>query len=320
MKRLFIKLLVFALLFIAIDQAIGAGFSTLIAKARGGDTGKNNEIADRTTASVILFGSSRCDHHYDPRIIADSLGMTCYNAGRDGNGILLMYPYYRMLSSRYQPRLVIYDLSGFDVAEDDHTKYLEWLRQFYGRAFVDSMVWDINPDERYKMLCRSYRFNGKGLQLIGDAIHPMQQDILGYKPLYGTIPYEPTPIPAEGQKPIDPFKEKYLIRLIQDCKRNGTRLIFTFSPSYGQTWHSPYHDALRRLFRRYHVPFLYHQNDKRFVMNRRYFKDSSHLNHVGAEAYTRMVASEIKNASSGSFANNMPAAQRGTDADNARAE
>lgn len=271
----------------AIDQTIGIGFSTLIAKTRGGDTGKNNEIVDRTTSDIILFGSSRCDHHYDPRIIEDSLGMTCYNAGRDGNGILLMYPYYQMLSSRYQPKLIIYDLSGFDVEEDDHSKYLEWLRQFYGRPAVDSMVWAINPAEKYKMLCQSYRFNGKGLQIISDAIHPIQQDIQGYKPLYGSLQYEPnTKVSSTyGQKQVDPFKEQYLIRLIKDCKRKGTKLIFMVSPSYGQMYRSKYYNALSNLFKRYNVPFIYHQDDKRFVFNRDYFRDGAHLNHIGAEVY-----------------------------------
>lgn len=295
MKKLFAKLLIFALLFIGIDQIIGMGFSTLIAKTRGGDTGKNNEIVDRTTADIILFGSSRCDHHYDPRIIADSLGSSCYNAGRDGNGILLMYPYYKMLSTRYQPKMIIYDLSIFDVGEDDHAKYLEWLRQFYGRPDVDSMVWSINPNEKYKMLCQAYRFNGKGLQILSDAIHPFQQDILGYKPLYGTLNYEPKANPGHTtQKPIDPFKERYLIRFIQDCKTKGTKLIFMVSPTYGQTQRSEYYNAFATLCQQYNVPLFYHQNDRRFIYNRKYFKDGFHLNNVGAEAYTKMVVTEIK--------------------------
>lgn len=295
MRRLFSRLFVFALLFVAIDFAIGKGFSQLVAKTKGGDTGKNNEIADKTRADIILFGSSRCDHHYDPRIIADSLHESCYNAGRDGNGILLMYPYYQMLSSRYQPKMILYDLSGFDLEEDDHAKYLEWLRQFYGRLVVDSMVWAINPDERYKMMCQSYRYNGKGLQVISDAIHPIQQDIFGYKPLEGALDYDPPKDTTSVcvQKPIDNFKEKYLVRFIQDCKRSGTKLIFFVSPTYGQTRRSVYYEAILHLCRKYGVPFFYHQNDRRFVYNRKYFRDCSHLNHIGAEQYTKLVVTEI---------------------------
>lgn len=295
MKRLFTRLFVFALLFVSIDTVIGKSLSALIAKAKGGDTGKNSEIVDKTTADIILFGSSRCDHHYDPRIIADSLGYSCYNAGRDGNGILLMYPYYEMLSARYHPKLIIYDISSFDLAHDDYAKYLGWLRQFYGRPQADSMAWSIEPNEKYKMMSQAYRFNGKGLQIISDAIHPIQRDISGYKPLYGTLSYEPKADSADvEQKKIDPFKERYLVRFIQDCKRNKTKLVFMVSPIYGQTRHLAYYEALSKLCHENDVPFFYNQSDSRFVSNRNFFRDKVHLNNIGAEAYTKLVVSEVK--------------------------
>lgn len=297
MKKLLIRILIFLLLFAAIDRAVGEGLTALIAHAKGGDTGRNNEIADHVTADIIVFGSSRAIHHYDPRILGKDLGMTCYNAGRDGNGILMMYPYYKMLSARYSPKLIIYDLSGFDVDQDDHSKYLVWLRQFYGRPAVDSMVWDINPAERYKMLCQAYRYNGKSLQIVSDAIHPLQQDILGYKPLTGSLNYAPPATDsAVGQKPIDPFKEKYLVRLIQDCKRSGTKLVFYVSPTYGHRHRSTHYAAIQRLCRSHGIPLFYHQNDRRFISDRRYFQDSVHLNAFGAEKYSEVVAREISQA------------------------
>ena len=154
----------------------------------------------------------------------------------------------------------------------------------------------INPTERYKMMCHAYRYNGKGLQIISDAIHPVQQDILGFKPLVGALDYAPKKdtSPVSVQKPIDKFKEKYLIRLIQDCKRKGTKLVFYVSPMYGQEKRSVYYDAIVSLYRKYDVPFFYHQTDKRFVYNRNYFKDGVHLNNIGAEQYTKLVVTEIK--------------------------
>lgn len=296
MKKLFLKLFLFALLFVVLDQAIGRGLAVLASKAKGGDTGRNIEVADRTTADIILFGSSRCVHHYDPRVFTDSLGLTCYNAGRDGNGILMLYPYYQMLSSRYRPQLILYDLSTFDVAEDDHSKYLEWLRQFYGRPAVDSMVWDINPAERYKMLSKAYQYNGKGLQIVSDAVHPLQDDILGFRPLFGDMTGHAAlpPEPPTSPKEIDPLKAKYLNRLVQDCKQQGTKLVFFVSPLYGCARRSEYFVAISRLCRKNGIPLFYHENDHHYVFNPRLFKDASHLNETGAEQYTRQVIRELR--------------------------
>lgn len=296
MRKLFFRLFVFAILFIVIDQAIGFGLSTLVLRAKGGDTGRNNVIANSVKADIVLFGSSRCDHHYDPRIFTDSTGMSCYNAGHDGNGILMLYPYYKMMASRYTPKLIIYDLSSFDVAKDDYSKYLQWLRQFYGRPVVDSMVWDINPREKYKMVSQAYRYNGKALQIVADAIHPMQKDILGFKPLSGVIKhsYEKDTASAPTQIHIDPFKQKYLLRLITDCKHSGTKIVFVVSPTYGQQNRSAYFRAISDMCRRNNVPLLYYQTDRRFIHNPQYFSDKVHLNATGADAYTKTVVSEMR--------------------------
>lgn len=297
MKKLFLKLFLFALLFVVLDRAVGITLSVLVSKARGGDTARNTEIADHTTADIILLGSSRCVHHYDPRIFTDSLGLTCYNAGRDGNGILMLYPYYRMLSSRYRPKLIVYDIcTTFDLSQDDHTRYLEWLRQFYGRPAVDSVVWDINPSERYKMLSKAYQYNGKGLQIVSDAVHPLQDDILGYRPLFGDMTGQTVspPEPPASPKEIDPLKAKYLNRLVQGCKQQGTKLVFFVSPSYGQTARTEYYAALVRFCRRNDVPLFYHENDRGYVFNPKLFKDAAHLNEAGAQRYTRQVIREIR--------------------------
>jgi len=42
------------------------------------------------------------------------------------------------------------------------------------------------------------------------------------------------------------------------------------------------------------VPLLNHYTDKCFTTKKEYFKDSYHLNHIGATAYTKMIAGEIK--------------------------
>lgn len=297
MKKLLIKLSILAILFVAIDWAIGKTISSISIKAIGGDTGRHNEIANHTTADIILFGSSRCIHHYNPYIISDSLGLSCYNAGQDGNGILMLYPYYKMLSSRYHPKLIIYDLCFFDVGEDEHSKYIEWLRQFYGRPEVDSVVWDINPNERYKMMCKAYRYNGKGLQVIADAVHPMSQSYRGFKPLFGSIKYTPEDEDTSKytiQKPIDPLKEKYLVRLIKDCQKNKTRLVFMVSPTYGRVQRFEYYNAISTLCQKYNVPFFYNENNRRFILNKKLFQDKVHLNNTGATEYTKLVVKEIK--------------------------
>lgn len=297
MKNFLIKLTIFALLFVAIDQAIGRSLTWLSYRAKGGSTGKNNEVIHRVNSDIILFGSSRCAHHYVPSVFSDSLGMSCYNAGRDGSGIILMYPYYKLISTRHIPKLVIYDISGYDVGTDDSTKYLSYLRPLYGHPVVEHLVNVISPTEKYKLLCQSYRYNGNCLRIVGNALHPAIEDEQGYEPLKGIVGYKPKventykPI----QKSIDHFKEDILKRMIEACRQNGSDIVFTVSPSYGHAHVSPYYRAMSAFCNENGIPFLYYQNDPRFIYKQNYFKDGSHMNQTGAEVYTREIVREILN-------------------------
>lgn len=301
MKKLFFRIFIFIVPFVIIDQAVGTVLSSLTAKAKSGDNWRNNYILRDMKADVVLLGSSRCIHHYNPNIIEDSLHMSCYNAGHGANGILMMYPYYKVISKRYHPKLIIYDVNSFDLDKDDYTKYLEWLKPYYGKPNVDSMIWAINPDEKLKLFCRSYQYNGKVFSTIANYLHSSNGLIIikGYEPMNGTVSYPPKNNEQNNiiQDSIDSFKKSYLIRLIKDCKQSGTKIVFMVSPTYGQTKHSKYYSAMSNLCKQYKVPFFYNEINRRFSLNRNYFVDGVHLNSKGADEYTKMIVSEIKTIS-----------------------
>ena len=91
MKRFILKGILFITLIIFVDFIIGGIFNYLSLNAKSGGNLKNNYIAYNMKEELLIMGSSRAAHHYKPGIFSDSLNMSCYNCGRDGNGIILMY-------------------------------------------------------------------------------------------------------------------------------------------------------------------------------------------------------------------------------------
>lgn len=297
MKMFLAKTAAFLLLMCAADAAVGVACRFLQRRAKGGDTRDLNYIADRMEEELLVFGSSRAQYHYDPRILADSLGMTCYNCGMESQGVFYSYGAYRLFRDRYAPRVIVYDIyPAFDIEdrEDDEVS-LRFLSRIYDRDGIDSIVWDVDAGEKWKMLSMMRRYNKRFLYLVWDAYNPAQTHIQGYKPLSGTMDYEPEEEGgAEGLFRCDTVKMKYWRRLIAECRARGTRLVFAVSPEYNP--HEPPSDfgPLRRLARKEGIPFLWHRDNPAFKGERRYFKDSMHLNKDGAEAYTRLVASELR--------------------------
>ena len=110
MKKFILHILVFFAIVTAVDYVAGKVFRYIQIKA-GGRTGAEWYACKEMKEDIIIMGSSRAIHHYVPRIIADSLGMSCFNAGQDGNGIILQYGRWKMISERYTPKLIIYDVN-----------------------------------------------------------------------------------------------------------------------------------------------------------------------------------------------------------------
>lgn len=295
MKKFISKVILFLIGLVILDQLVGIGARYLVGHAKGGDTGLNNYICNQMEEECIIFGSSRGMHHYDPNIITDSLDMSCWNCSLDGNGIILMYGRYKMLSARYTPKMLIYDVqTSFDLLEGDNHKYLGGLRYYYDRQGIDSIFWNVDKTERLKMLSNCYRYNSQWLQLISDNIHPLQSDDKGYRPMDKTMIYKPkkTQLKKEEYK-YDSLKLYYLERLVKECKAKGTQLVFAISPQYA-SHNDDVYKPLKEICSRYQVPLLNHYCDKDFVDNSDYFYDFVHMNRTGATKYTKMLVGELR--------------------------
>lgn len=298
MKKFIILLFALFTILAGIDIATGLVFDKLTLSAKRGYTGRNEFIADKLHDPVLVFGSSRSVHHYDPQVLADSLGVPCYNCGQDGMGIITFYGRFKLLTARYTPRLIIYDVTtDFDLRRNDNVTYLTWLKPYYNRPGIDSIFWHVEPTERVKMLSNMFRYNGKALQIITDNKPGDDNDdaLKGFVPLDGIMTYDKEEDATKTQVDFDPVKLYYISRLVKDCSAKGIRLVFAISPLYNSIKQpDAYLADFLTLARKQNVPVINHYYDTRFATNKNLFQDTYHMNRSGAEIYTSMLAHEIK--------------------------
>ncbi len=289
MKRLFIRLTLFASIIVCCDAVMGFVGVKLINSAKGGRLGQMNYTINSANEDILIFGSSRARYHYDPNIFEDTLCMTAYNCGIDGSGIICAYGFFKMLSQRYYPKILIYDITPwFDLSADDNLIYMKNLRYFYNKSGVDSIVMNIDRLENYKMISRMYRFNTILPQLMINNFYFRNKTYpKGYTPLDIGMRTKIEPI-----KKYDDLKLYYIERLINDCK-GKTILVFTVSPLYKNTDDGTL-KPVRLLCEKHGIPFLNYYSDTTFNNKRYYFADKAHLNRRGSIEYSKVVAREIK--------------------------
>lgn len=295
MKKYICQLFFFIIIIVIIDIVFGQTMTYLLNHAKGGYTWRNNYICKKTNENILIFGSSRAIHHYNPQIINDSLDMSCYNCGQNGYGIILNYGRLLLIHQRYQPKVIIYDIyAHYDYLENDNRKYLGQLKPYYHEIGIKNIFDSIDQIEKWKMQSAMYRYNSRFLQIISDYFHPLKQTIgiNGFKPKENVFNSMKTKkYQDKDEYNYDKIKIDYLKKFITLCK-NST-LIFTFSPiwyNYDQTKLK----VIKEICKEYNIHFLDFSNDPKYIHNNQYFNDGLHLNAKGADEFTRDLIKRLR--------------------------
>ena len=297
MKRFIIKIVVFFLIIAVIDKIGGRVIKYFNSHCLYGEAFTREYVTSHCTEDMIIMGSSRGFHHYDPQIMSDSLKLSCFNCAYEGLGILNMYGRYLLMTRKHTPKILVYDVfTRFDIYDNknNHLFFLDGMKQYADEPEIMNIFDDILPLEHYKLQSLLYRYNTKVFLLNSEIRRKWPSPKLGYSPLDGTMDYEPEPYVAEyTNKQPDSVKMKYMRKLIHEARRKGTKIIFCISPRYGTTPNSDL-EPIIKLAKEENVPLLNHYTDKRFTTKKEFFEDSFHLNRTGATAYTKMIVGEIK--------------------------
>ena len=298
MKKFVLKVLLFFACVVVMDLAFGQIFSYLRTHAKGGSTANCEYIANRCKDDIIILGSSRATHHYVPQIIEDSLGVTCYNCGEEGNGVVLAYGRLKMLTDRYKPQLVLYELTpGYDYGKaEPNSKYLGYLRAYYEKDGISLIFEDFDDDLSWlKMKSKMYQNNTRLLPNLLDNII-CRDNNKGYEPLLGHIISESSKkiTQKSSEMTIDSLKLSYLRKVCELCRNEQIPLYFFISPRFKSNDYdrSSYIPALS-LCNEFNVPVYDYLYSSSISDNTSYFQDREHMNNTGAYEYTKLIIKEI---------------------------
>ena len=300
MKKYILSVLSFFVIVAVADQTTGYMADFFQSHAKGGDTKIVNDFVLYDKYDIIILGSSRAHHHYVPQVISDNLDLSCYNGGRDGNGILFQYGVYKMIAERYHPRMVIYDVEpSFDIFEyeDDinDTRYLGALKPYFRNPYVSQIFKEVSIKEYIKVHSGLCRHNSSLISEIIDFFIPRGNGLVidnGYVPLLDSIVQEPQIWPVEENN-VDSLKIAYMYHLIKDASENNIPLLIVASPKYGAK-DSGRFNIIRDYCREFNVPFIDYYADSCFMHHKEWFKEPMHLNDDGAQIFTKLISKHIK--------------------------
>lgn len=278
------------MLAVIVDVISGKILLNMMSNAKPSTMKDMFDVTRSCKEDIVVLGSSRAAHHYDSRIIEDSLEMSCVNYGSQDNGIVLMYGRYKMLTRYHIPKMIIYDIhSPFDLWQGDNSKYLPRLRPFASDSTIRNYIYRIDESENLKLNSNLYRFNGMFQELLAVQFRADNNLYHGYAPLYGQMKSIPVVGNTKEQPAVtDTLKLNLFREMIKDCNKKGVKLCFLVSPSFKRGYFKTV-DPILKMCRDYGVPYELYDKPDAFPLECGYFFDSSHLNDKGAKLYTKKV-------------------------------
>ena len=125
-------------------------------------------LVNDVNEDVLMMGTSRCNLHYVPSIIRDTLGLSVYNGGIDASDNI--YAHYLMLChvlSKHKPKVICLELRTNDYAVSAAPfRTVSFFAPYFGiNEEADSVFRLAGTYWRYK-ISHLYRYNAKAVSNI----------------------------------------------------------------------------------------------------------------------------------------------------------
>ena len=294
-KAIYITLITLGII-VGCDLLIGAVSRKLVMAAPDAGLNQTNtaQALFNKKADVLVLGSSRANHHYVSSMFKDSLGLSCYNAGRDGHDILYAYMIFQSFLERNTPKMVVVDIAS-SMMDGSWIQNNKDMTCFYGASKVVTDVLDkdvLKGFDKVKMLSNVYRYNNT-LEWIATAYLSNWGEGDGYFPMpitnnslkknvYKVFFFQPHSVCLS-----------YLDQIIETCKQKNIQLILCESPSLNYSLHGT-NDWMMKYAHDKGVKALDFTGDTTYVDHPDLFYDGTHLNDKGARMFTKKFISAIQ--------------------------
>ncbi|HEX7366403.1 MAG TPA: hypothetical protein VF273_04865 [Pelobium sp.] len=306
----FKKFAIFIVVVFAIDWLIGLGLQKLYFSLNEGQFAETTKALDKAAPDILVFGSSRAQHHYSSRILSQKLGLSIYNAGRDGQFL----PYYcavqDVILQRKTPKIIILDVNIWELGpnEQKYMKLAQLLPYVSEHPVLRKYTAEISEFENLKLISKTYPYNSTLLISIYDHVFKNNEPIddRGYTALTGRVSetmfkkYSAEKALYDKKRAtqnimIDKHAINYYRQFLQKTKDLNIKTYVVISPTILKEPNTEEKSLLPAIAKKYsNVTFLDYAVDSTYNNHFKLFADEFHLNEIGAQKFSKSLAELIK--------------------------
>lgn len=293
-----IKILVFFVVFFILDYAVGSILRHFYFNQSSGTLHQTTFAIEDTKADLLILGTSKANHSYNPEIFSERVNLTAYNAGRDGGSIFYDYALLECILQRYSPKIIILDVSWeFETKQDSYDR-LSMLSPYYEKHPEIRPIIELKSRyEKIKMLSKVYPYNSMLFSILAGNLEYNKsriKDLKGFVPL-SKVWKEEIRIVNYPEYKLDSTKINYFISFIEKCISSKVKVYIVVSPDFMKLKRIEQSNILvREIAKKYNVAFYDYSRDTLFLNNAKYFADQTHLNSDGAIVFSNRLIDDIE--------------------------
>lgn len=296
MKKLVISLL-FILVGLFIVDRLGGEAMWWVSQHTNDIAGpKIKYLVNDVDDAVVLLGTSRCNGHYVPSIISDTLGLSVYNGGIDASQDI--FAHYIMLNhilAHHQPKMIVLDVSNNDLMGNSDFKTVGYFAPYFGKnSESDAVMREAGKYCSYKA-SHLYRYNSKAPSFIlGLVINKNAENDHGYIPIPKPRSFTESLITETCKyRSVDSLKNNYLQRFVDRCREHNVELVFSISPRYSIV-DTSYYALMNDFAYSNKVPIFDYHTAGLFLDCPECFRDRNHLWDSCARVFSSRFAQDLK--------------------------
>ena len=275
----------------------------------------NRIFRGQINSDIVILGSSRATQHFNPKIIEKQVGFSCYNLGIVAGTIILEEAKWET-SLRYNktPKILIQNVDIFFLCPGEKIAFKEQFLPYLAEPTIYQnlvkiddgiIVENIIPLYKYRGL-REIVFQGLGsfFNLIKKPVPALNDFYKGYYSLIEKWNGDFEKFNVKNNRLEFSWQEmqlgiNYLESLIKRCEERNIEIILVQSPMYYELQNMmPQKDSITSLFSgvaiKNSIQFWNYLDDS-LCYNKEYFYNSTHLNAIGAEIFSKHLALDINN-------------------------
>lgn len=270
---------------------------------------KNHELTGRykpldkliknVDTDIILIGNSIILNAIDPQVMEDSLNMSCYNGGITGKSIEFSEILIDCILQRHTPKLIIIAMRPEEAGANSGDGIFDVLKPYYNMGYesIDKYFNSAGTSERLLLQSNLLRYNTIWVRVLLYTVFG-QKDWSDNGFVAKEVPAVLPEIKVvdDADQPVS-RKTESLQRIVSKCQSKGVRLVVCFPPALLHFTQAPLPciTAVSNICKTNGVDCFVDYADSSFTSRPELFVDNYHMNRNGADLYSRLLASRIKN-------------------------